>query len=391
MNIDRLRMDLTELAEEATPVDLRDRALRSSRRLGIQRAVATSAAVLVMLGAATGTAIALVPRNGGGPAPATTATTTVDSTPSAAPSPTTSASAAAGTPSGGAKNDPAATIGRIFYIANPVNPEPNPGPTPLFSWTPGGQPHRLTALPWGAMQTNAAVSPDGRKIAWIDEQSSLNVAAVDGTGRRKLHDKVEGQCWGPTWSPDSRRLTAAVVESTDPYRDRIGMIDVSSGAFSPTAGLDGCHPVWAADADRIAAPDGSTGQVYLFSTDGPARRAIPNLGGSARYGSADIASISPDGSKLALLRRAHGENAGDVARELTVNAVLDTRTGAEINLPLDGRQLLQAVFQADGTLVARVKGSGGNVLVLIGADGRKISESHESPVFKGMQILSVTR
>ena len=44
MNDDRLRLDLTDLADEVTPVDLRDRALRTSRRIGIQRAVATCAA-----------------------------------------------------------------------------------------------------------------------------------------------------------------------------------------------------------------------------------------------------------------------------------------------------------------------------------------------------------
>ncbi|HEX2772950.1 MAG TPA: hypothetical protein VHN18_11045, partial [Micromonosporaceae bacterium] len=61
MNTDRLRFELAALAEEVTPVDLRDRTLRTSRRLGIQRAVATSAAVVVLLGVATGTAFAIRP------------------------------------------------------------------------------------------------------------------------------------------------------------------------------------------------------------------------------------------------------------------------------------------------------------------------------------------
>lgn len=69
MNGDRLRLDLTRLAEEVTPVDLRDRVLRTSRRIGIQRAVATSATALVLLGAAAGTAFALTPR-AGTPSPA---------------------------------------------------------------------------------------------------------------------------------------------------------------------------------------------------------------------------------------------------------------------------------------------------------------------------------
>ncbi|WP_446217620.1 hypothetical protein [Micromonospora sp. IBHARD004] len=93
MNHDRLRLDLAGLAEEVTPVDLRDRALRTSRRLGIQRAIATSAAAVVMLGAATGTAFAFMPRNEGqAPMPADTSSVTVTASPSGEPSPSPTAS-----------------------------------------------------------------------------------------------------------------------------------------------------------------------------------------------------------------------------------------------------------------------------------------------------------
>ncbi|MFE9689871.1 hypothetical protein [Micromonospora sp. NPDC005806] len=93
MNQDRLRLDLADLAEEVTPVDLRDRALRTSRRLGIQRAVTTSAAVIVMLGAATGTAFAFMPRNEGqAPMPADTPSVTVTASSSGEPSPSPTAS-----------------------------------------------------------------------------------------------------------------------------------------------------------------------------------------------------------------------------------------------------------------------------------------------------------
>ncbi|MFE9204039.1 hypothetical protein [Micromonospora sp. NPDC007230] len=92
MNHDRLRLDLAGLAEEVSPVDLRDRALRTSRRLGLQRAIATSAAAVVMLCAATGTAFALVPRNDGlAPVPADTPSVTVPASPSGEPAPSPSA------------------------------------------------------------------------------------------------------------------------------------------------------------------------------------------------------------------------------------------------------------------------------------------------------------
>ncbi|MGW4464513.1 hypothetical protein [Micromonospora sp. NPDC004704] len=87
MNMDRLRSDLADLAEEVAPVDLRDRTLRTSRRIGVQRTLASSAAALVMIGAATGTAFAFFPRGDVGPAPAaTTPPAVVTPTPTPMPS-----------------------------------------------------------------------------------------------------------------------------------------------------------------------------------------------------------------------------------------------------------------------------------------------------------------
>ena len=114
MNQDRLRFDLADLAEEVTPVDLRDRALRTSRRLGLQRAAATSAAVLVVLAAATGTALAIRP-NSQTPVPAGPSVTVTappveptptpsaepSSTPSTSPSETTGGGRTVTRPSGG--------------------------------------------------------------------------------------------------------------------------------------------------------------------------------------------------------------------------------------------------------------------------------------------------
>ena len=78
-----------------------------------------------------------------------------------------------------------------------------------------------------------------------------------------------------------------------------------------------------------------------------------------------------------------------MARELDANAVIDTRTGRQVDLPLGGRPLLQAWFRADGRLVARVSDGDHNVLVLVGADGRKIGESREPTTLKDRQILQV--
>lgn len=389
MNDDRLRLDLADLADEVSPVDLRDRALRTSRRLGIQRAVATSAAAVVMLGAATGTAFALMPRDGGpAPMPATTPSTTLTPTPTPSEAtPTTTASPEAAVSSGAA--GPTATIGRVFY--GPQRSAEGAGPVRLWSFRPGSEPVRLLSVPTDAAISNAVVSPDGERVAWVDDSSYLHVADVDGTDARTYRGNlVDPDCWTPAWAPDSQRVTVSRVVSAEPSLvTEVGVVEVSTGKFTRIGDLRGCHPLWSADGKVLAFPDGSTGRVMLTDESGRKQRSIPNVGGNADDSCLDVASLSPDGSRIALRLRGPDEDSGDVARELDVNAVLDTRTGRKLDLELGGRKLLQAYFQADGTLVARVGVGDRNVLVLLDGDGRKISETPEPTSLKGQQILGV--
>jgi hypothetical protein len=65
---DRLHADLTDLAEQVTVVDLRDRALRTSRKLRTLRTILGAAAAFVLLTIGAGTAFAVLPgRHTGGP------------------------------------------------------------------------------------------------------------------------------------------------------------------------------------------------------------------------------------------------------------------------------------------------------------------------------------
>ncbi|RZU72470.1 hypothetical protein EV384_0837 [Micromonospora kangleipakensis] len=384
MNHDRLRLDLAGLADEVTPVDLRDRALRTSRRLGIQRAVATSATALVLLAAATGTAFAIRP-DGGAPAPGPAGPSVTASWPPVEVTPTPAPTAS---PPAATTSEPAATatIGRVFYGPAPDNSSATTAR--LRSWKPGGVPVDLLSVPRTSALANAAVSPDGERVAWVDRDANLWVADVNGSGR-EVRAGVEGDCWGPTWSPDSKRLALALVDPATPGAGRRGVLNLASNTFTEVGKVIGCHPLWSANGKVFAFPDGSTGQVTMTTPDGAGQWFIPKLGGNAKYDCFDVASLSPDGSRIALFRRGPGENSGDVARELDVDAVLDTHTGEQLDLPIGARTLLQAFFQVDGTLVARVGDLDGNILVLISADGRKISESREPASFRDMQILHV--
>ncbi|SIN27962.1 TolB family protein [Micromonospora cremea] len=228
---------------------------------------------------------------------------------------------------------------------------------------------------------SATVSPDGRRVAWVERDGTLWVSALDGSGKRKVREQTDSMCQ-TAWSPDSRQLTASVAG------EGAGLVDVVSGAYRKVDGLLGCHPVWAANG-TIALADGGDGTVFLTDRRGAARRVIPGLGGKgSAYGCYDLASISPDGRRIALFRIARGSEPGDAARSLLANAVLDTRTGKSVALPLSGRELRQVFFQADGSMVVRVRSGDRYTLLLVDEAGKKVAEQPEPASLRDMQIIN---
>ncbi|MFF0255043.1 hypothetical protein ACFYPW_21365 [Micromonospora zamorensis] len=392
MNDQRLRLDLTDLAEEVTVVDLRDRTLRTSRRLGIQRAVATSAAALVLIAAAAGTAFAIRPDQSPAPLPADTPSVTATPTPTPSATPSTSTSDAPGSPpsSGSTTNTPTAKIGKLFYGPAEITGAQNAN---LRSWRPGDNPVRLLALPELAAVGNVSVSPDGQRLAWMeddgDARSTVVTANVDGSNKQTMRSGVDRSCVTPIWSPDGHLLFREAKEMGEP--GRYGVLDTRSAkknvrwwAAEPSA----CHALWSADGGTIAM--NTSAGVTLFDTDGKRKRDVPGLDSSGTWWSSHIASLSPDGDRIALYRYHPGSEDGrDVGRFLQASAVLDTRSGKPVELPLGGRTLRQVYFQADGSMVVRVQAGSGYAVLLVDEDGRKISETAEPAALKGMQILAV--
>lgn len=68
--------------------------------------------------------------------------------------------------------------------------------------------------------------------------------------------------------------------------------------------------------------------------------------------------------------------------------MLDTRTGAEVSLPLEGCQLRQVFFQPDGSMVVRVRSGDRYTVVLVDANGKKITERAEPSALRDMQIIT---
>ncbi|MEV4491173.1 hypothetical protein AB0K04_13760 [Micromonospora coxensis] len=283
---------------------------------------------------------------------------------------------------------PPEALGRLFYV--PGGPVAGRERVRLRSWRPGERPRTLAALPQVAALANASVSPDGRRVAWVDpaRAATLFVADVDGSHRRTLARHVDTYCVAPTWAPDSRRL---LFREADPLGapGRFGVLDTAGRRTRVTwwdAEPQGCHALWSADG-RTVAMNSATG-VTLYSDDGRRPRPVPHLSGPSSWRSTHVASLSPDGSRIALTRTRPGEETGDVGRILTANAVLRTRDGREVSLPTGGRALRQVFFRPDGSTVVRVRAGAGHALLVIGRDGRKVAEVAEPAELRGMQIVS---
>ncbi|MGC4768859.1 hypothetical protein ACLQ25_07730 [Micromonospora sp. DT44] len=391
MNDQRLRLDLAALADEVTSVDLRDRTLRASRRLGIQRAVATSAAALVLIAAATGTAFAIRPNQSPNPLPADTPSVTATPTPtlSLTPTPSTSADAPGAPPSSGSgTNTPAVQFGKLFYGPASGVDARNAN---LRSWSPGDRVVQLAALPEPTALIRASISPDGHRVAWVqidaDGGTNLYTANVDGSDRQQMRKEVEQTCVNPAWSPDGRYL---LFREWDPAvgPGRVGVLDTHSAKKTVRWWANeraGCDARWSSDGEVIAMIN-IDGGVTLFDSSGNRKRDMPGLGPRGTWRNGDVASLSPNGDRIALYQPDPGSEDGTGP---DVGVVRDTRTGEEIRLPLEGRKPRQVYFRADGSMIVRVRAGSGYAVLLVDEDGKKISETAEPASLKGTHIIAV--
>jgi Tol biopolymer transport system component len=235
------------------------------------------------------------------------------------------------------------TIGVIAYSPETeVDSEGDPvGSASVFTIRSDGS-HRTRLVSDAAAPT---WSPDGSRLAFVDEGGGVNVTRADGTGRHGIARHLHGFCWRPTWGPDSRQL-ACVTEwggGESESHTAVVTIDLRTGhvreflkdradadaslAWSPdgrtlaidrgpAGGLDpwgektgidlldlergetrrlltvGWTPAWSADGERIAF--GTADGIATIKRDGTYRRMV--VESASRLASP---SWSPDGKQLA--------------------------------------------------------------------------------------------
>ncbi|HET9015018.1 MAG TPA: S9 family peptidase [Thermomicrobiaceae bacterium] len=157
-----------------------------------------------------------------------------------------------------------------------------------------------------------AVSPDGRRVAFVaerGEQVDVVVADLDGRASRVVSDGDE-YVLQPRWSPDGRRLLYGQWPHYDmPWDQReLVVADLESGERRVVAGGTGvtnADAVWSPDGRAIAFVsdrDGDFGNLWRCDADGAnAERLVHE---NAQHATP---AWSPDGRRLAYVRNDDGD------------------------------------------------------------------------------------
>jgi TolB protein len=241
---------------------------------------------------------------------------------------------------------------------------------------------------------SASVSPDGGSVAYVDD--GADVVVVDRDGRRPrtvLRGSVIAG-FEPVWSPDSRRLLA--VKNAGEGRVTFGVVTVASGSFAPLAHqLDrAIHPLWSADGRHLGYATG-TCQIGVADVDGGNARVVPVFGDMSsaanpqRRRSCDPYSMSVDGRLVAVNQRTGDEEDGDIGRDLVADAVVDTRTGEDVALPVSG-QISAVLFLPSGEILVRSGGAGGRQLTLLNPDRSVKTRVVEPATVANANLLAYT-
>jgi Tol biopolymer transport system component len=171
-----------------------------------------------------------------------------------------------------------------------------------------------------AMQRSPSFSPDGRSILYLSDQSgadNLWISDVDGRNARQVTHETVDVLTGPAWGPNGETLSAAKIESTFErmQASEIRLFDRAGGAGrvlieTPANGRDVQEARYTPDGRYVYYTERLT-DPEIFVDPHAINYAIKrrNLASGetetvvSGFGGATSPQISPDGRRVAFVRR----------------------------------------------------------------------------------------
>jgi TolB protein len=382
---DPLSETLHDLAEVVTPVDLLERSLTRSRRIGRREAAIGTGAALIALGL-LGSGLWHLPsaspqQHSAAAAAPPPAAEVPAGAPAASVSPSASGSEAGGsTPTRSARDRPRGA--RTTNTAQSSSLRDLPGQV-FYEDAAAG--HRVVRLDRDgdpetvltAEHSTVGVSPDGARLAYVAD-GTLMVVETGGSRPRQAYEGTASAEQAPAWSPDGSRL---LIDAADP-----GVLEVGTGRLTPLpSGLAGEHYRWSGDGSTLVYATAGCG---LEVADATAQTGTPVPEQTGTEGVAACRPVSVDATgDLVTVRLQSGSAAGGDA---PADAVVDTVTGDLVDLPVTGK-VIGAVFDPDGNLLVRSLKGGKTRLWLFDPQFTLLVQAKEPAAVAGLDLVAYTR
>lgn len=228
-----------------------------------------------------------------------------------------------------------------------------------------------------------SVSPDGRKIAYIDLKGRVHVK-TDAADKVVASGAVAGTpCATPAWSPDGAKVAYALMstEGSAPIAI-VGAEGKGRKTVGRTYGV--CHLAWSGNGRFLAGYTGTTDGVHLLDVRSGKSRKAKGIGGANH-----VQSLSPDGRKVVYQALKPTAEGGDGTWPLWYTPrIVDTVTGKRVVPPVKGT-LIGAMYLHDGRLAVRVKGATRNTIVVLDRGLKVVRKIAEPAVYRTYGLLRV--
>jgi Tol biopolymer transport system component len=178
------------------------------------------------------------------------------------------------------------------------------GGSQLYSILPDGRGLRqITHVPEGVHASEPRVSPGGRRIAYVSDESGspqIWVIGTNGSDPHQITDDPGREHVGPAWSPDGRHIVYSRCGLQFGFYFTCRIVVIRANGTHPQVLVPGrwdhTQPVWSPDGGTIAFVSDKGGydaRLWLVDADGSNLRTIGPTTGVERL------SWSPDSTRIA--------------------------------------------------------------------------------------------